>query len=53
MLGTKLNVTITIGAISAVIGVLNYNYDATPKVNNVPTQEQASADGKKKKADDV
>ena len=53
MLGTELNVTITIGAISAIIGVLNYNYDATPKTNNVSSQEHASADGKKKKADDV
>lgn len=53
VLGTELNVTITIGAISAIIGVLNYNYDATPKTNNVSSQEHASADGKKKKADDV
>jgi solute carrier family 35 (UDP-sugar transporter), member A1/2/3 len=35
MLGSKLNITVVIGAISAIIGVLNYNYDATPKKNAI------------------
>ena len=33
LLGSKLNITVVVGAISAIIGVLNYNYDATPKKN--------------------
>ena len=45
LLGSKLNITIIIGAISAILGVLNYNYDATPKNNKVvvTTKEESSS----------
>jgi|TARA_B110000008_G_scaffold199444_1_gene197992 UDP-sugar transporter A1/2/3 len=45
LLGSKLNITIIIGAISAILGVLNYNYDATPKNNKVvvTTKEETSS----------
>ena len=30
LLGSQLNLTVFTGAICAILGVLNYNYDATP-----------------------